>query len=350
MALLRVSAQTDSSYSTFLRANVQIGALLPEYGFFKYQTTDFARGFEINFLKESTGHSIWEQLYRYPAWGLSFYFTTMGNKAIYGNQFSIYPYYSLRLVERKRFGFSYQMGVGASWVTKKFDAETNYQNLAIGSHFNIHYHADMITKYQISDRMRLNAGISFSHISNANLSEPNVGINIASLYAGLAWGTGKKTVRKTSEIAKYASHFTYEIMATGGMKHTRTYESFSYPALGLSFDVKRRNRYKFAWGAGIDLFYDSSIEVQMIRLNRTYKRAYDYQSGIHLTQEFIYDRVSFLLQEGLYLGLTEKLFGYSIYNRAMVRYKFSSHFFVNISLKTHLYILDFPELGFGFYW
>ncbi len=134
------------------------------------------------------------------------------------------------------------------------------------------------------------------------------------------------------------------------MKHTRTFESFQYPAVSISFEAKRRTHYKFAIGIGADFFYDASTEPQMKRLNKPYSSSNSFTSGIHISQEFIYDRVSFILQEGVYLGLTEKLNGYWMYNRAIARYKFSDHFFVNATMKTHLYILDFPEIGIGYYW
>lgn len=343
----------ESRFTTqpwLVRANVQHGVLLPEYGFMSYLTDDYVRGFEVNFCKQTSGKNVWQQIYRYPAFGMSFHFTTLGSKEYFGDQYSLYPYYALNIVRRKRFEFNYQMGLGISYATKKYSQDQNYQNLAIGSHFNIHYHADLLIQYRFYNNLSVNSGIVFSHISNANLSEPNVGLNLCAFSLGVGYSFGKPDTAVATFDRHLDPFFTYELMIAGGMKHTRTFESFQYPAVSISFDVKRRFGYKFALGIGADFFYDSSVEPQMLRLEKPYSPSNSFMSGIHLAEEFVYNKFSLIVQEGLYIGLTEKLVGYKMYNRAIVRYKFSPHFFANFSLKSHLYILDFPEIGFGYYW
>lgn len=348
-----VSIKAQSRYtahSYLVRGNVQQGLLLPEYAFMSYLTDDYTRGFEVNVLKLTSGKSIWHHLYRFPGFGMSFHYTTLGSKEYFGNQYSLYPYFSMNILRVKKFEFNYQMGIGLAYATKKYIPDHNYQNLAIGSNVNIHYHADLIAQYQVGKRLFLNTGIAFSHISNANLSEPNVGLNLCSVYAGVSYAFGASDSSGGDFNMHLDPYFTYEVMIAGGMKHTRTFESFQYPALSVSFDAKRRFGYKFALGVGADFFYDSSIEPQMTRLNMPYASSNSYTSGIHLAQEFIYDRFSFILQEGIYVGLTDKLFDHNMYNRAIARYKFTSHFFAGLSMKSHLFILDFPELGIGYYW
>jgi len=349
-AVPSVHAQRDSVHQWQIRANIQHGVLLPEYGFLGNISDDYIRGFEINISKSTTGETQWQQLYRYPSFGISFYYSTLGSKQHFGDQYTLYPYYALNIYRGRKWSLNYQMGLGISYATKKYDQNTNFQNLAIGSHFNIHYHADVIAQWKISKKLYVNGGISFSHISNANLSEPNVGLNSSTAFIGMALGIGQRKEYVKKEVPTFTPYFTYEVLINGGMKHTRTFESFQYPAFSISFDAKRRARYKFAFGAGIDFFYDASIEPQMIRLNKPYSSSNSFTSGIHFAQEFVYDKVSLILQEGFYIGLTDKLNGYFMYNRAIARYKFSKHFFANFSLKSHLYILDFPEIGIGYYW
>lgn len=344
------AAAPDSIYSYSVTVNAHSGILLPEYGFIAYLSNDYAHGFEANICRQTSGKTIWERLYRYPSFGLSFFYSSMGNREVFGNQYTLYPYYKIHLLEKDRFRLSYQMGVGASWSTKKFDATDNYQNLAIGSHLNIHYHADFIAAFRTGKKTRINAGLSFNHISNANLSEPNVGLNFCTLFTGLSFDAGKRSLRNRDAVPPFSPYFTYEILACGGMKHTRTFESFRYPAVSLSFEAKRRMRYKFSLGAGADFFYDSSVEPQLVRTGRSFHKSDAFMTGIHVSEEFHFNRASLILQEGVYIGLTEKLYGYFMYNRAIARYKVSSHFFVNLSMKSHLYVLDFPELGVGYYW
>ncbi len=353
----KLFAQPDSTQAFHIRANYHAGVMLPEYGFMHYVSNDFTKSVEVNFLFQTSGKNKWERMYRFPGFGAAFYWTSMGNDSVFGTQYTLYPYYKLSIIDKPNWSLAYQMGVGASYATKKFDFDNNHQNVAIGSHFNIHYHADVLARFQLYKNMALNTGITFSHISNANLSEPNVGLNVASVFAGVDVGFGKYKKRNTETFPAYNAQFEpgerkygWEIMLCGGMKHTRTFESFQYPAVALQAAWKHRTRYKFAWGLGADFFYDSSVESQLLRKGKTFKPSYAYMSGLHVSQEFIYNRVSFLLQEGVYLGLTEKLNGRSIYTRTICRYKFTDHFFVNATMKSHLHILDFPEFGIGYYW
>lgn len=343
-------AQRDSAYQWSVRGNVQRGVLLPEYGFMSLQSSEFISGAEINVRYQTSGKTIWERMYRKPAVGFSAYWSTLGSAEYYGQQFALYPYYALNLIRKNRFRFDYQMGVGAAYVTRKFHQTDNYQNVAIGSHVNIHFHADLVTAFRLNDRNYLEAGLSFAHVSNANLSEPNVGLNWSSLWLGYSFAGGKKQAFNNDSIAEREACFVHEVTIAGGMKHTRTFESFQYPAVSLGYEIKRRTSHKFAVGVGVDVFYDASIEPQMVRLEKPYTSSNSWLTGIHCSQEFFYNRVSFIVQEGFYLGLTDKLNGYFMYNRAMFRYRFTDHLMVNVSMKSHLYILDFPELGFGVYW
>ncbi|MCU0434475.1 MAG: acyloxyacyl hydrolase [Bacteroidia bacterium] len=335
-------------YPWTIRANAHYGLLLPEYGFMNYIADDYIRGAEVNLLHQTTGSNIWQQLYRYPAWGVSFFYSSMGSASQFGDQYTIYPYYRLHIAGRRKVNLSYQMGVGLSYATKKYNPENNFVNVAIATHLNIHYHADLLLNIKLSERMGANAGLAFNHISNANLGEPNVGLNFATAYAGLTYSFGEPQAFRRDSIPAFTPEMNYHVMVTGGIKHTRTFESFKYPAFSVSFNASRRTGHKFAFGVGADFFYDTSVEDQMVRQEREFKSQYAYMTGIHFTQEFIYNKFSLLVQEGFYIGLRDELNNYFMYNRAMVRWHITPALFVNASMKSHLYILDFPEIGVGY--
>jgi hypothetical protein len=75
----------------------------------------------------------------------------------------------------------------------------------------------------------------------------------------------------------------------------------------------------------------------------------DFRTGVHLSQEVVFERFSFILQEGFYVGLVDQVNGKRIYNRGILRWKINPHWMMSISMKSHLHILDYPELGFGYY-
>ena len=104
-------------------------------------------------------------------------------------------------------------------------------------------------------------------------------------------------------------------------------------------------------GAGIDAFYDASTRAEMeAAQSGTYLPRYDFQTGLHIEQTFIYNAISFSLQEGLYLGLQYKVKNRPIYTRGLLKYTFSKHLALSFAMTSHFHILDFPELGLDYKW
>jgi hypothetical protein len=347
---IKAIAQRDSSYTWYTRANYHRGILLPEYSYFDYVTNNYTNGIELGFARKTKGKTFWDQIYGYPSWGVNLYAGSCGNRTVFGNQFNISPYFNAQILRLGRVSLNTQMGLGITYVSKRYEPFSNPTNIAIGSHTNIYFMIQSVFQYQLTQRDMLDFGLSFSHFSNANLSEPNVGLNFSTLTFGLWHALGKKEKVVHHDIEKFKPNSSFSAMLTGGMKHTRTFESFQYGTAAISFDVKRRFGYCFALGLGSDLFYDSSIGDQMRRLKQVYRPQYAFTSGIHLSQEFIFAQFSVILQEGFYLGLPDQYTKHTIYNRLITRYTFANHLFVNLSLKSHLVVLDFPELGIGINW
>ena len=73
----------------------------------------------------------------------------------------------------------------------------------------------------------------------------------------------------------------------------------------------------------------------------------NFQTGIHFSQTVVYRKFRFTLQEGVYVGLTNKIQS-SMYNRGILKYYINDDFSVRLAMKSHLHLLDYPEIGFGY--
>lgn len=334
-----------------LKANFQNGVLLFEYDFFNYIVNDNIKDFELSISKELQGNREWERLYKYPSIGISFFKTSLGNDSVYGNAYVLNPYISFNLLTKPKFKIKYQVGVGLTYATKHFDLETNYKNIAIASHLNIWFNSELYATYKVYKNASIMAGTAFSHLSNANLSEPNIGLNTWTFLVGTDIQIGKRSIKNTDPISKLKHKNYYSFIIAGGIKHTRRFAKKSYFSGSTEFDYTRILNHKFALGIGADLFQDNSIPDEMIRAEaEIVKDSYKYKSGIHLSQEIIFGDVSFILHEGMYIGFKDKLYNHKFYNRGILRYKFSDHFFVSSAMKTNIFILDVMEVGIGYYW
>jgi len=343
-------AQDDSSKHLSFRTNLFYGDVLPEYNFYNYLIQKPALGVECSLIKRTTEKSMWHQLYNFPEYGLTFFYTTIGNKDVFGNEVAVFPYVKFFLIDRRIFKLTNELGLGAGYVTKKFNLQTNYENVAIGSHFNVHFNLKLGTTWVLTDKMSLNAGLSFTHFSNANMAEPNLGINLVSVFSGINYTLGQKVKVEKKELEKHLTKHEFAFIYAPGGKHARALQSKIYFTSSISAEYKYHWKRKLHVGTGLDLFYDSSTKAEMgASSGEDYKPVYDLKSGIHISQEFVYNRFSLILQEGVYVGLIDHIDGSDFYNRAILRWKFNDHFLMNISMKSHLYILDYPELGFGYY-
>ncbi len=346
----RLFSQNKKEKNISLKSQLHYGFNLPEYKFFNTFVNEPIVSSELSLNKKTIGKNIWEQVYGYPEYGISFLYTTLGSKTVLGQELALYPYFINHIVRREKFQLTSLIGVGVGYTTKKFDLVSNPQNVAVGSHFNIHFNYKIGSSFRIVNRLWLNTGFSFSHFSNGNTAEPNLGVNYLTAFVGLQYDFADYIPLKVNTILPYEKQHEWAFVYAFGGKHTRALQSKYYFTSSFSAEYKYQLKRKLHLGAGLDLFYDSSTKIELsIPGKEKYKPQFAYRTGFHIAEEFVYDRFSFILQQGVYLGLTDRVNQYRIYNRAILRWKFNQNILANISFKSHLHILDYPELGIGYY-
>jgi hypothetical protein len=145
----------------YITPTYHAGFVLPEYKYFLYMIEDHVQSVGLNISRKTMGENDWEQIYRYPEYGLSLFFSTLGNDKVFGHEIAFYPFFSYPIFSRNRFCFDNQIGLGISYVTRKFDLKENYQNIVVGSNLNMHFNFSMDFKYYLEERYQLHAGLSF---------------------------------------------------------------------------------------------------------------------------------------------------------------------------------------------
>ncbi len=344
------SAQEKFSDNLSLGMNHGIGFILPEYQFLNYLSRDYTRTTEFSLKKETKGNTPWETLYGNPEYGLRFVYSDLGNESALGSVYGLYPYIGIQLVQFKKFSLFNETGIGISYVSKTFDLEENYLNVAVGSHYNIHFNMRMSLRFKVNEKLGLNAGLSFDHFSNANTSAPNLGINYIAWNGGLYYRLGKEGEKKNSEFPDQEKTWKKELVLNIGGKRSRALSKEYYRTQSISFEFRKNCFKALHLGVGADLFYDDSVEDQLQKQEKKFEGKDNYQTGFHLSQTFIYSHFSVGIQQGLYVGLKEKVEGYSLYNRMVLKYQMHNRLSFRFSMKSHLHILDYPEIGIGYKW
>ena len=233
-------------------------------------------------------------------------------------------------LSKNRFRLFNRIGIGLNYVNRKFDFKNNYLNVAVGSKVNIHFNFRIGANYELSDKFSLNTGLSFNHFSNANTSEPNLGINYLTGFGGVSYCLGTKGEKKTHELEAHNKENIFALFASIGGKRSRALVANYFLTSSFSFEFNRALTRKFLLGIGSDLFYDSSVESSITKVNKDYRKSDSFQTGIHLSQSIVYNRLTLSIQEGIYLFLTEQVGNYPIYSRGIVQYQVNNHLLIHL--------------------
>jgi hypothetical protein len=154
------------------------------------EITPFKRhyaAYEVSIQKATYGRTRWEYMYNYPLIGLAYWYSDLGNTTALGSAHAIFPFINFPLLSKKGFNIYFRLGVGLGYLTEKYDRYKNYENLAIGSHFNGNVNLLFEARGPIGKKLIASGGLSLVHFSNGGIRQPNYGLNMPSVNFALAY-------------------------------------------------------------------------------------------------------------------------------------------------------------------
>lgn len=161
---------------TFIQPEFQIGKALP--GNSSFPETQLQTIYSVSIGKMiSDPEKKWAVFLKYPSTGLSVSYTNYGHDEILGSSLTVMPYFSLNTIRRQFNSFHFKIGLGATYFSKFYDANTNPRNLAIGSSLTWAFQTTAYYNFLISKHVDLNLGFGFIHHSNGHTQMPNLGLN-----------------------------------------------------------------------------------------------------------------------------------------------------------------------------
>lgn len=95
---------------------------------------NFTAGFQ------SAGNSFYDQLWRYPEWGIGYYSVSLFNDAVCGNPNALYLFVDVPFHHpgKNRWRYSYSLGGGLSYNFRPNNPQDNPWNTLIGSYNNVY--------------------------------------------------------------------------------------------------------------------------------------------------------------------------------------------------------------------
>lgn len=307
--------------------------------------------YEVAVSKASLGNKLWQIENNKPDVGISFQCVDFKNPSQLGYAFTVVPFIEIPFnkVEKASRLFM-RLCWGATYLNKPFDIHTNPKNIAIGSHLNSYVQFKWFWHLQITKNIRFEPGIAFTHMSNGKYKNPNLGLNVVSLNAGLNFLIPSKTKTEISKIdsstkVKSKNEFMTFVSIGFNQRNIATKELKSFLISG-AYQRNVRNTHKFSFG--IDVFYDQNYFYD-------YENVYFKQpSGIdklRMSARFGYSynvgRISFPIEMGYYFFAKTNPDA-PVVTRIGVRYYTKSGLIVHFGLRTHFAVAYNFEYGLGY--
>lgn len=301
----------------------------------------------------------WAARYGYPSYGVGFYSGFLSDAEVFGNPNALFGFIKFPVSKSSRRNiFSIEPSLGLTYKLNPYNSETNPVNTAIGARAAVYFNIDFGFTYKWTREMDLLYGFDFSHFSNGSTYQPNSGLNLFGLYAGIRYNYNATQARGNKNV--YSDDVLparFKRPAAQPARKERTNEIALYLAGGAAqnsamagtdqllgtftgiIDFEHQFTEKHAVTGGLDLFYDNRLQ--------KWKTSDRWLAGAHLGYDFRFYNFDLKMQVGKYLG-DDKGKG-AFFMRPALRYNISKRFFAQVGLKTlDGGAADYIESGFGF--
>ncbi len=296
-------------------------------------------GGELNYLFRTDGTKPWQQIHKYPEIGICALHMYLANPQQLGTLEALYPYANIRLNNTDRkMSLNLRLGVGLGYATKSFDRIENHKNNVVGAHVNAFVNIRFNTAIMLSNSWRLDAGIGLSHASNGAFKTPNLGLNMATLNAGLGYVFGNKSMLfKKDSIPLSQKKWHPSVIAVMGVKELEPPGGPHYLAYGLQMNLYRTLNYKNKLGGGVEMAYNNATKQHWADDSVFVTNFSDIvQAGAKVSYAFTMYRLSLPIDFGVYFYKKEHING-MFFHRIGLRYMLKFLFFQISSRIPHRY-------------
>lgn len=343
MCAFSANAQDTLKHRTFSIAAMG-GIIMPHHPNMAFLVDGHIPAFEAEIGFITDGSKPWHHAYNFPSWGVSVNAYNLQSPHI-GYAGAARIFYDLPLTQNRALGL--KMGLGASYIEKPFELETNFHNSAIGSHINVALALSLYGRISLSDNWLLKPGIGIHHFSNGAMTLPNTGINLAMLKLLFTYSpTGFKTPQRI-EKPYPKENGQWLVGSSFGLKQIAPIGSKRYGVGNLFGIWQKRTTEKSIFGAELGLNYNSSLQHRDVASEKASEDSADnfraYIAGLY---QLNFDPFAIRLQVGSYIFPNFEADG-MIFFRYHLVYK-ANRWQVFAGLKSHFAKADNIEIGLAY--
>jgi len=332
------SQENSQQYS--VDANYYYASILSHSPKIRHLIVAHPEGFFLSINQKTFGNKEWESRLNYPDFGATVHYQNNKNE-ILGDMYGLFGHYNFYFLGRR---LQLRIGQGIAYNTNPYDKETNYRNVAYGSHFMpatffmLNFQKENLWKW-----FGFRTGTFLIHHSNGTIKTPNTSANTVGVNLGIHYTFDHKNNRiylpKTNEESVFKEPIKYNIVFRTGI-HEGHIGTGQYPFYTISGYADKRISRSSAFQVGVDVFLSMMIKNEIKFMAISFPENYldpntDYKRvGVFIGYELFINRLSFEGQFGGYVYDDYKAYT-TLYQHLGLKYYFYKIFFTGFGLKTH---------------
>lgn len=305
---------------------------------------------DVSYVKNTSKKNDWQEYYGFPKYGYTAIFTNFGNSKFLGDAFGLVGFLQFENSD-KIACFSFKIGGGFGYIFNPFDREKNYKNIAVGSSFNGLMRLEPSLRININNKFSFSTGIAITHFSNAATKTPNLGINIATVQAGVRYSFNEtKNSLSKNNVDTLTNKQRFFANIQSGYKQVYPANGPVYGLGAISFNYFFHQHKKGQLGIGTEFFYSPSLKEELQQdKNQDNNNNSIPQLALNLNYEFTFGKFALPLILGVYAVDNVKKNG-PIYQSIGLRYTLNKHLVFSSILKSHLGKAEYNLWGIGWRW
>ena len=264
----------------FIGLRMNSGTILPTDEFTSTFDTPYYQSLSLRFGFRSTGNNWQDFAFGMPYLGFGLYVADFPTKReVFGNPIALYMFHGGKILNfTRRWSWHYEWHLGMAFNWNYFDPIDNPQNIVIGSSTTAYASINTYTRFRITPRLDVNAGIGFSHFSNGAHRLPNRGMNLITPFVELAYSLDnrERTIVQATPIAppvRFEPRIDYDFKFTLSSRQIAVdtinigsrYFNHNFPVLGFSFTPLVVPNFRYKYGLSLDVVYDQSSNARAWR-------------------------------------------------------------------------------------
>ena len=326
------------------------GFIIPHSVYLRDVAHTKPRGFQFDISRLNTDVDSWMTCHCYARRGLTLSYINFAYPEVLGEAYSALFFVEPLIMDRNRMFLSFRAGLGFTYLTEVYHETTNPTNLFFSTPISFAIHLNLNFNYKINDNLNFVAGGFFNHISNANVRQPNKGMNYPTVTLGIDYIFNPKELEDRSEwqsieLYQKKKRTSFELISTiktlkGNSE--KGFEDKNCFVYGFSSNYSRIVSKFSALNIGAEWIVDGYVKEKVERenLNKDHRRA-----SILMGHDLLLGDFEFTQQLGVYVYAPYET--ENVFQRYKIIYRINDYFYAGLSLKAYLNVADNLEIRFG---